>query len=214
VIDTLCDKVLAGEEDIAVACFYFDFASQKEQSATSMLGALLKQVVGEQIPEEITDAFRKRKKVIGGRRLQLPEIVKLLGSLSSARRTFFCLDALDECGAADLAKILRSLKDIIEMSPTTRVFLAGRPHVGGEVRRHLSGGIVVVPISSRKDDIIRYIHSKLVEDTTFDEMDERLEAEIVRRIPDTVSEMYDLLNWKCCPGYPLTGTHLDFCWSL
>ena len=190
-IDILCDEADEAGEDIAVACFYFDFAAQKEQSAVGMLGALLKQVVSgfEEIPKEVLVAFRRHKKVIGGRKLQLPEIVKLLGNLSSTRRTFFCLDALDECGAADLAKILRSLKDIIEMSPTTRVFLTGRPHVGGEVGRHLPGGIVVVSISPRKDDIIRYIHSRLVEDTTSDEMDERLEAEIVKRIPETVSEM-------------------------
>ena len=157
----------------------------------SMLGALLKQVVRgfKQIPKEIMDAFRKHEKVIGVRRLPLPEIVKLLGSLSSIRRTFFCLDALDECATADRAKILPSLRDIIEMSPTTRVFLTGRPHVGDEVGRHLPGRTAVVSVIPRMDDIIRYIHSKLGEDTTPHEMDKGLEAEIVKKIPETVSEM-------------------------
>jgi len=85
------------------------------------------------------DAFAKNEKVIGGQRLQLHEIVKLLGNLSSVRRTFFCLDALDECAAPDRAKILLSLKEIIKMSPTARVFLTGRPHVSSEVGRHLGG---------------------------------------------------------------------------
>jgi len=40
VVDSLCDQ--AKERNLAVSCFYFDFASQKEQSPTSMLGALLK----------------------------------------------------------------------------------------------------------------------------------------------------------------------------
>ena len=174
-----------------MACFYLDFAAQKEQSATSVLGALLKQVVAgfKPIPEEIMVAFRKHEKVIGGRTLQLPEIVKLLGNLSSTRRTFFCLDALDECAAAERAKILLSLKDIIKMSPTTRVFLTGRPHIEGEVGRHLPGGTGLVSISPRKDDVILYIHTKLAEDATSDEMDEKLEAEIVKRIPEAVAEM-------------------------
>ena len=43
VIDSLCDQ--AGGQDVAVACFYFDFATPKEQSSASMLSALLKQVV-------------------------------------------------------------------------------------------------------------------------------------------------------------------------
>jgi len=174
-----------------VACFYLDFAVQKEQSATNILGALLKQVVAgfKPIPTGIMDAFQKHEKVIGGRTLQLPEIVKLLGSLSSTRRTFLCLDALDECAAAERAKVLRSLKDIVQISPTTRVFLTGRPHIGGEVGRHLPQGAALVSISPRKDDIIQYIHTKLAEDTDSDEMDEKLEAEIVKKIPETVSEM-------------------------
>lgn len=191
VIDTLCHEAGEGEGDIAVACFYFDFTARKEHSATSILSSLLKQVVSgfRPIPKEIMDAFQKREKVIGGQRLQLPEIVKLLGSLASTRRTFFCLDALDECVAPERAKTLLALKDIIKMSPATRVFLTGRPHVSGEVGRHLPSGVAVVPISPRKDDIIQYIHTKLAEDTTLDEMDERLEAEIVKNIPETVSEM-------------------------
>ena len=73
VVDTLCDEPGEAGEDIAVACFYFDWAAQKEQSTASVLGALLKQVVGgfKQIPKEITDAFLRHKKFIGGRELQL-----------------------------------------------------------------------------------------------------------------------------------------------
>ena len=135
------------------------------------------------------DAFRKHEKVIGGRALQLPEIVKLLGNLSSMRRTFFCLDALDECAAAERAKVLRSLGGVIEMSPATRVFLTGRPHIGGEVGKHLPRGAGFVSISPQKADIIRYIGAKLAEDTISDEMDETLEAEIMKRFPETLSEM-------------------------
>ena len=53
VIDNLCNQ--ARERNVSVACFYFDFAAQKEQSPTSVLGALLKQVVTglEEVPEEI-----------------------------------------------------------------------------------------------------------------------------------------------------------------
>jgi len=174
-----------------VACFYFDSTAQKEQSAANVLGALLRQVIGgfDQIPKEITDAFRRHKKLIGGRELQLPEIVKMLRNFSSTRRTFFCLDALDECAAPHRAKILLALKDIIKLSPTGRVFLTGRPYVGDEVRKHFPGGTAFVSISPRNDDIIRFIHTRLAEDTTSGEMDEGLEAEIVKKIPEVVSAM-------------------------
>jgi len=191
VIDTLClEARRAGGGNTAVACFYFDFAAQREQSAANTLGALLRQVVCgyDQIPNEIMEAFQKCTSVIGGRRLQLREIVNLLGRLSSSRPTFFCLDALDECPAADRAKILLSLKDILKMAPRTRVFLTGRPHIRAEVKRHLPDA-AVVSISPRKDDIIQYIQATLEkEDPTPDEMDERLRAEILENL-EPVSEM-------------------------
>jgi len=185
----LCDEPGEAGEDIAVACFYFNYTARGEQFAAGVLGALLKQVIGglKQIPKEITDAFQRHKKFIGGRKLQLPEIVKMLGSFSLTQRTFFCLDALDECAAPDRANILLSLKEIIKTSPTTRIFLTGRPHVGGEVEKNFPSREVCVSISPRHGDIIRYIHKKLAEDATSDEMDEELEAEIVKKIPETVS---------------------------
>jgi len=191
VIDRLCDVAGGTGEGVTVACFYSDFAAQKQQSATNMLRALLKQVVGglKQIPNEIMDAFRNHKRVIGGHKLQIPEIVKLLGRLSCLRRTFFCLDALDECATGDRAKILLSLKNITKVSPTTRVFLTGRPHVRSDVERRLPGGVVAVSISPRMGDITRYIYAKLAEDTTSEEMDEGLVGEIVRRVPEKLSEM-------------------------
>jgi len=174
-----------------VACFYFDSTAQKEQSAVSVLGALLKQVVSSlgQIPEEITDAFRRHKKFIGGRDLQLSEIVKMLGSLSSTQRTFLCLDALDECAAPDRSMILLSLRYITEISPTTSVFLTGRPYVSSEVEKHFLEGIAHVSLSPRTGDIIQYIQTKLAEDTIWGEMDINLEAEIVKKIRETSSEM-------------------------
>jgi len=189
VVDTLCDR--ARGQDIAVTCFYFDFAAGKEQTPGSMLGALLKQVVGglDKIPEEIMQEFVSQKKVIGGRSLRLDQIVKMLVVVTSLKPTFICVDALDECATRDRAKILISLSEITRKSPTTRVFLTGRPHVRSEVETRLPGGAVAVLVSPWKDDIIHYIRKRLEEDPSPDEMDESLESEIVQKIPETVSEM-------------------------
>ena len=114
VIDSLCDQ--AKGQNIAVACFYFDFAAQKEQSPTSMLGALLKQVVGglEVVPVEIAEAYEDQKKVIGGRAPGLSGIVNMLQTTSSKKRTFICIDALDECVAEYRAKLLNSLNKSLQ----------------------------------------------------------------------------------------------------
>jgi len=75
------------------------------------------------------------------------------------------------------------------MSPTARVFLTGRLHVGGEVEKHFPLGVALISISPRQGDIIRYIHKRIAEDSTSDEMNGVLEAEILKKIPETLSKM-------------------------
>ena len=189
VIDDLCDQ--ARGQNVAVACFYFDFAVQTEQSSTSMLGALLKQVVGGlgEVPQEIRQAYEDQKKVIGGRAPRLSDIVKMLQTTSTAKRTFICIDALDECAAEYRVRLLNSLGQIIEKSPGTRIFATGRPHIQEEVEKRLFGGVMTIRITTSRDDIIKYHHNRLDEDTTPDAMDSNLEEDILRKIPEDISEM-------------------------
>jgi len=188
VIDTLCKEAM--EENATVACFYFDFAA-KEQSPAAVLGSVLRQVVGGlgEIPEKIVKAFRDRGKVIGGKRLQLAEIVEFLQDILSSQCTFICVDALDECQPGHRVKLLVLLNQILRRSPGARLFLTGRPHIRGEVEGRLAGRTVSRSITPTKDDIVVFLRAKLSEDTMPDAMDESLEEEIVQNIPETVSEM-------------------------
>ena len=190
-IDTLCKQALEG--DAAVACFYFDFVDQEEeQSPAAVLGSVLKQVVGGLggVPERIVKAFRNREKVIGGQRLSLEEIIELLKDISAAQGTFICLDALDECPQGYRMELLGSLNRIIQNSPSVRIFLTGRPHIRGEIDKHLAGRAATRPITTTKDDIIIFLRAKLKADTIPDAMDESLEEEIIKNVSETVSEMY------------------------
>jgi len=102
---------------------------------------VLKQVVGglDNVPERIVKAFRDRGKIIGGQRLALGEIVEFLRDISSSRCTFICIDAIDEGPERHRAKLLDSLNQILQKPPGARIFLTGRPHIRGEVERHLAG---------------------------------------------------------------------------
>ena len=190
VIDNLCDQ--ARGQNVSVACFYFNFAAQKEQSPTSMLGSLLKQVVGGlgEVPEEVAKAYEDQKKVIGGRAPQLPDVAKMLQTTSSEKHTFICIDALDECAAEYRVKILDSLNQVLQKSPGLRIFVTGRPHVQPEIAKRLSVNVTTIAIIPRRRDIIRYLRARLNEDTTPDAMDSSLEAEILKKIPEDISEMY------------------------
>ena len=213
VIDALCDQ--AGEQNATVSCFYFDFAVQKDHSPTTAIGTILKQVVDglEEIPEEISRAYEKQKKVLGRRGPRLSDIVKMLQNTSSKERTFICIDALDECMPEHRFKLLDSLNQIIQRSPNTRVFLTGRPQILPEIERSLPGGVTSQSISPKQDDIVRYIHSRLKEDTTPDAMDGSLEADILKTIPEDISEMYVEAATLGKLSQTLTSIYLDSCLS-
>ena len=156
------------------------------------MGALLKQVVSglEEIPEEISQAYQKQIKGLGGRGPRLPDIVKMLQTTSSKGRTFICIDALDECVPEYRVRLLDSLTKILQTSPGTRIFVTGRPHIRPEIEKRLGGRVMSLSIGTERGDMTRYLHSKLEEDTTPDAMDSSLKAEILRKIPENVSEMY------------------------
>ena len=188
-IDTLCKQVVG--RSAAVACFYFDFAAQEEQSPAAVLGSVLKQVVGglNQVPEKIAQAFHDKEKVIGGQKLALAEIMEFLQDIAASRSTFICIDALDECPPGHRIKLLDSLSEILQNSPGARVFLTGRPHIRDEVDKHLTRRAATRSITPTRNDITLFLQAQLKEDAIPDAMDESLEEEIIRSIPETVSEM-------------------------
>ena len=188
-IDKLCDQ--AGGQNATVACFYFDFAAQKEQSSTRVLGALVKQLVGglDETPEEIFRSYQEQKSAIGGRGPQFSDVVKMMQTTATRKQTFICIDALDECETTYRVKLFDSLNQTLRRSPGTRIFVTGRPHIQAEVGKHLSGRVVTICITPRRHDIISYLHVRLGEDTTPEAMDRSLKADILKKIPEDLSEM-------------------------
>ena len=199
VIDKLCDDAV--EEDTAVACFYFDFASRNQQSAVNMLGSLLRQLVSglDEIPEAVVRGFRNQKKVIGGRGLQVSGILKMFQTITATKRTFICIDALDECLPEHRVVILESLGQIVQGSLDTRVIMTGRSHVRSEVERKLGGAAASVLIEPTGDGMIKYLLEKLRNDTTPEMMSSALEANILESIPQLCSETYVATSARAKP---------------
>jgi len=114
----------------------------------------------------------------------------MLQSVTSLLPTFVCIDALDEFAAAHRVKLFDSLKQILEKSPRTRIFITGRPHIRAEIEKRLVGRVISVYVSPRQNDIVGYLRVRLGEDETPDAMNESLEADILEKIPQNMSEMY------------------------
>ena len=190
VIDKLCDEAV--ERDAAVTCFYFDFATRKEQSPINMLGSLVKQLVSrlKPIPNAIIREFQNQKMVIGGRGPQVSGILKMFHTIATTTRTFICIDALDECAPEHRAVVLDSLRHILRGSPNTRIFMTGRPHVWCEIRRRLDGAAILISIEPTENDVLRYLRERLRNDPTPEIMNSTLEAGVLKSIPEASSETY------------------------
>ena len=187
-IDDLCDEPC--EEDIAIAMFYCDFRDQQEQTTIKIMGAILKQlVVREEVLEDVKERFQKAKKEVGGRGLRLPDMVQMLKqAVATLPQVFICIDALDECLPRHLLELLGSMKDILRESPRMQIFVTGRPQIGVEITRHFATSITV-PISPKTHDIERYLENRLKMDTDHYAMSDGLRADILRIIPERISEM-------------------------
>jgi len=209
VIDKLCNEAI--REDAAIACFYFDFAARNEQSPVSMLGSLLRQIVNGlgEIPEAVARGFQEEKMVIGGRGLQVSGILKMFQTITAAKRTFICVDALDECVPEHRMVVLESLGQILQGSRCTRIFMTGRSQVRTEVERKLDGVVTFISIRTTKDGVVRFLLEKLRKDAAPEIMSSTLEADIMKSIPQINSETYvKAIQGKSYPRKRLTYSNL------
>jgi len=176
--------------DVAVVGIYCDFHAEQEQSAANILGAMLKQLASRGGISKLTrEAFKKAKKEFGGRGLQLQDMLNIVKkTITSLRRLFICIDALDECTPKNRRELIESLREIVRVLPGARVFLTGRPHIDGEIVTCFSRTLRI-PLSPTHRDIMTYLERRLDSDTDPKAMDDELRADIMRIIPEKISDM-------------------------
>ena len=86
--------------------------------------------------------------------------------------------------------VLESLRQILQESPTARLFMTGRPQVRSEVEKRLDGAVTFMSVQPTEDGVVRYLRDKLRNDTTPEIMSSALESEIMKTIPEMNSETY------------------------
>ena len=189
VVDTLHN--LAREQNTTVGYFYFDFTTPKELSATGILGSLLKQMISEKEIGygEILRGLREHRDAFCEDIVLLVDTLQMLQIITSSRPTFICIDGLDECAGIQMSRLLESLKQILEKSPSTRIFMTGRHHIRAKIEEHLPGRVASVSADPRNDDIATYIRARLAQDKTQNGMDACLEAEIMENALRNISGM-------------------------
>jgi len=158
-----------------------------------MIGSLLKQIAlgGVGIVGEIKNAF-DRSRQGGGKCLRLPEMLGLfVKTIGSLERVYICVDAMDELVPQHRSEFLCALRQIIQEAPNTRLFLTGRPHVRGELDKHLTKGAYIIHIVPDHGDIAKYLRRKMDDDDDRDPdlMTEKLKNDIMKTMLEKASEM-------------------------
>ena len=179
VIDTLLEQTRG--QNTAVLSLYCDYQAQKDQSAINIIGGLLRQLTlgTPRIPREIKRSFEESKRG-GCQGLRLPDMVKLfVRAISSIDLVYLCVDAVDEVLPQHRPDFFRALRQIIQDSSNIRLFLTGRPYIGGEVDKHLTNEASIIQIVANQGDITRYLNQRINDDQDPDLMTEYLRNDII-----------------------------------
>jgi len=100
-----------------------------------------------------------------------------------------CIDGLDESLAVHRTGLLRALQAIVRDFPNVRLFMTGRPFIRSEVESYFPS-MDTISVSPTREDTLAFLRMKLDGDTDPDAMDGSLRADIMKIIPETISEMY------------------------
>ena len=188
------------QSKIGIACLYADYKDQASQTLEHILGSFLHQLLTrakEPIPVEVIQKLQdiqlQRAKV--GTEDTLALLKLRLQQLDCA---FICIDALDELEPKVRQKLLNILRDLLG-TVNTCLFLTGRDHIEGEVRKCLQEPQgYTVTVSASQQDIEQFIRQQLEEDRDLnpEAMDEGLAKDIVDKIITMSQGMY-VMEFEC-----------------
>ena len=175
------DHLLSQGPGIGVACLYADYKGQSNQTLGNILGCLLRQLlttVPKPIPDEIIQCLQDNQRK--AQRIEIKDHLALLKiRIYQLKRTFICIDAIDELEPTTLRQLLNALKKL--NTSNTRLFLTGRGHVEHEVRKYFQvTPACTVVISASEQDIRTFVRQQIVDDLNLnpDAMDEILAQDI------------------------------------
>ena len=159
----------------------------------NMIGGLLRYIALGAVGsiDEIQKSFEKSSQG-GGNSLRLSEMVELfVKTIGSLERVYICVDAMDELLPQHRSEFLRTLQQIIQEAPNTRLFLTGRPHIRGELDKYLTKGAYTIHIVPDQRDIARYLIQKMDDDDARDPelMTENLRNDITKIMLEKASNM-------------------------
>ncbi|KAI3326496.1 hypothetical protein HD806DRAFT_551522 [Xylariaceae sp. AK1471] len=188
VVDDL-EKRFRNETTTAIVYVYCDYKRQIEQTLENLLSSLLKQLAQSQasLPHSLKELYGRHK--VKRTRPSLDEVSKALELVTVQNsRVFIIVDALDECQAFDSCRT-RFLSAIFNLQMKTGMNILATSRFIPEITDQFKGDISI-EIRATKDDIRRYLRSRLPELPKFVTNQSDLQNEITTIITKTVDGMF------------------------
>jgi hypothetical protein len=145
----------------------------------NLVGGLLKQLLATlpDLPKDLVEIYRQKAER-ERKFLELSDAITIFSSTCKTfKRTYVCLDALDEC--KDVIQLLKSLQNLSSVF----FFMTSRRHLQVYVQSHFKETLAI-PIVASENDIRAYIKDKVDVNRTEEPeiMDDKLEGEIMDKI--------------------------------
>ncbi|KAF1815392.1 hypothetical protein P152DRAFT_381459, partial [Eremomyces bilateralis CBS 781.70] len=189
-IDHLLD-IASVDGNSAIAFWYCNYHSQREQTAENLLGATLQQLVqqGRSLPTVVQNLYDQH--ISKGTRPSIPEVLNALETVSAEYQTIYIvIDALDECDSR-IRNTLLGTFDRIRRVTDVRLMVTSRFNPGIESKLKASKKL---EIRANEHDIRKYVISQFKELPDFVQDDEELQELIVTRIIVAADGMFLLAH--------------------
>ena len=158
-IDDIYSRFHNVDPDIGIACLYADYKDQNNQTLVHILGCFLHQLLTtpqKPILDGVIDKLKDIQKRNG--KVGSDDIIGFLKiRLQQLKRSFICIDAVDELEPKVQRQILDAFKEL--GTNNTRVFLTGRGHIEIEIQKHLHAveKEYRIVISASEEDIQKFV---------------------------------------------------------
>jgi hypothetical protein len=153
---------MSPKTNFGLAYVYFTFSQQREQTVEHVLASLLMQFLHRQasLPQQIRDLYTSHKK--NGTRPSRHELLDHLNEVvSSYKRTFIVLDALDECSTSSQCRT-KVLHDVTLLQTRAGINILATSRMVDEIASRLRGqSLIMLPIKAQKVDIKLVLRSQM-----------------------------------------------------
>lgn len=190
-IDHLLKSIQDGSGSNGVAYVYCNYKSQEQQDVSSLLAAILKQLVQAQqstpeLAERLYETHAKR-----GTTPSCDEIVSSLRDvLSVCSPVYIVIDALDECQSSTRDQLLDILRDL-QATHDVRVMATSR--IISDIVETFHEALKLEVLAS-KEDVRRYVAGQLYRLPACIKRDPALQDTVQEKIAQAVDGMYAYLS--------------------